>query len=107
MGQSPRDKPAANCAGCLAWGVFSGRFCGACQSFNRNHETAACVACHRLVAVKKRYCRLCRAQPALHGNRQITELEPFLRAIGHQQLFLAGLQRPRPRRTGRRSITPA
>ena len=50
--------------------------------------------------MKKRYCRLCRAQPALHGNRQITELEPFLRAIGHQQLFLAGLQRPRPRRTG-------
>ena len=100
MGQSPQDKPAASCAGCLAWGVFSGRFCCACQSFNRNHETAACAACHRLVAVKKRYCRLCRAQPALHGNRQITELEPFLRAIGHQQLFLAGLQRPRPRRAG-------
>lgn len=108
----PGRRPASTCTGCLAWGLLPLRLlCGACQSFSVNHEPGECAAYHRVVPLKKGYCRLCWAQASLEAKGQVTVLEPFLRNIRHQQLFLAGLQRPRmhgPRigRQGRRGRKP-
>ncbi|MEU4233217.1 hypothetical protein AB0F17_53775 [Nonomuraea sp. NPDC026600] len=86
-------------------------FCGACQSFGVNHEPGQCAACHRTVPLKKGYCRLCWIQASLEAKdspqARGTVLEPFLRTIHYQQLFLADLQRPRSKsspvgRAGRR-----
>lgn len=106
-------RPPSTCTGCLAWGALPLRlFCGACQSFGVNHEAGECAACHRVVPLKKGYCRLCWAQASLEAKASPqargTVLEPFLRKIRYQQLFLADLQRPRMRgpkagRNGRRA----
>ncbi|MEV4179781.1 hypothetical protein [Nonomuraea sp. NPDC049709] len=86
-------------------------FCGACQSFGVNHEPGQCAACHRTVPLKKGHCRLCWIQAGLEAKdspqARGTVLEPFLRTIHHQQLFLADLQCPRSKsspvgRAGRR-----
>lgn len=106
----PRSTPATSCAGCFAWGLHGAGPCLACRAFNRSHAVAACAGCHREVAVKKAYCRLCWAQAGLEAKGQVTVLEPFLRDIRHHQLFLAGLQRtrggPKPGRGGRRTLRP-
>lgn len=109
-------RPPSTCTGCLAWGLLPLRlFCGACQSFGVNHEPGECAACRRIVPLKKGYCRLCWAQASLEAKASPqsrgTVLEPFLRKIRYQQLFLADLQRPRMRgpkvgRQGRRARKP-
>lgn len=109
-------RPPSTCTGCLAWGSLPLRlFCGACQSFGANHEPGECAACRRVVPLKKGYCRLCWAQASLEAKASPqargTVLEPFLRKIRFQQLFLADLQRPRMRgpkvgRQGRRARKP-
>jgi len=95
MGRISPDKPASSCAGCLAWGVLPARFCAACETFGRLHPAGVCAACRRLVPIKKGYCRLCWAQASRQARGQVTVLEPVLRQVHYQQLFLAGLQRPR------------
>ncbi len=87
-------RPASSCAGCFSWGNLPLRlYCKACQSFGVTHEPGECAACHRVVPLKKGYCRLCWMQASLEAKGQVTVLEPFLREIGHHQLSFAGMQR--------------
>ncbi|MCY0932568.1 hypothetical protein OTB20_41960 [Streptomyces sp. H27-H1] len=102
MGHIRADKPAASCAGCLAWGQLPGRFCRGCYTYGQTHAVAACAGCRREVAVPEEhgYCRLCRAQAtwAIKADGAVGRdslLLPFLRQVTHQQLFFANLQRPR------------
>lgn len=93
-------RPPSTCISCLAWGSLPGRWlCGACQTFTRTYEKGECAACRRVVPLRKGYCRLCWAQASLEAKAspqaQGTVLEPFLRKIRYQQLFLADCQRPR------------
>ncbi len=73
----------------------------ACLSFAVAHEPGECAACHRVVPVKKGYCRLCWMQASMEAKGQVTVLEPFLREIRHQQLSFAGMQRWGSRAPGR------
>jgi hypothetical protein len=101
-GISP-DKPAASCAECFAWGVLPGHCCRACYTFRNLHPPGRCAACHRIVAVKQGYCRLCRLQ-ALHDAKaagQTTVSEPFLHGVRHQQLFFSRMHRDHYRVPGR------
>jgi hypothetical protein len=103
MGVISPDKPAASCAECFAWGVLPGRCCRACYTFRNLHPAGRCAACHRIVAVKAGYCRLCRLQ-ALDDAKAAGEpavSEPFLRRVRCQQLFLARMHRDHYRRPGR------
>jgi hypothetical protein len=50
-------KPPASCVTCFAWGQLPGRSCRACYSFDQNHEPGECASCHRVVPLKKGYCR--------------------------------------------------
>ncbi len=73
----------------------------ACLSFAAAHEPGECAACHRVVPLKKGYCRLCWMQASLEAKGQVTVLEPFLREVRHQQLSFAGMQRWGARVRGR------
>ena len=73
----------------------------ACLSFAVAHEPGECAACHRVVPLKKGYCRLCWMQASLEAKGQVTVLEPFLREVRHQQLSFAGMQRWGARVPGR------
>jgi len=95
-------RPPSSCAGCFSWGCLPLRsYCGACRSFGVTHEPGECAACHRVVPLKKGYCRLCWMQASLEAKGQVTVLEPFLREIRHHQLSLAGMQRWGARAPGR------
>ena len=73
----------------------------ACLSFAAVHEPGECAACHRVVPLKKGYCRLCWMQASMEAKGQVTVLEPFLREVRHQQLSFAGMQRWGARAPGR------
>ncbi|MCW2932780.1 MAG: hypothetical protein JWM19_3742 [Actinomycetia bacterium] len=104
MARRRAPRPASSCAGCFSWGSLPLRlYCGACQSFNVTHEAGECAACHRVVALKKGYCRLCWMQASMEARGQVTVLGPFLRAIRYQQLSFADMQRWGTRGTGRRT----
>lgn len=100
MAPIPAGKRAASCAGCYAWGQLPGRYCHACYTYAQLHALGVCTGCRRSVTVDEGhgYCRLCRAQATWAiqacGNTG-TVLAPFLARVGHQQLFLANLQKPR------------
>ncbi|PRX43103.1 hypothetical protein B0I32_1609 [Nonomuraea fuscirosea] len=105
------DKAAASCVACFAWGVLPGRYCRACYTFGQLHQVSECTCCHRLVPVKKSYCRLCWLQASLEAKDQVTILEPFLRQFSYQQLFFTNMHRqrskgrgPRIGRAGRRGL---
>lgn len=92
-------KPPASCARCFAWGVLESRgLCKACRVFAANHPEGGCAGCHRLLPLKKRYCRLCWAQASLEAKGTITVLAPYLAAIRHHQLFFANMRRAAMRR---------
>src|SRR6266536_2501780 len=82
--------------------------CLACYNFaGRTSELGDCGACGRRQLLKRGYCRLCWQQAALERpTGPNTPLEPYVRRVGHQQLFLADLNRRRaaprafPRRYG-------
>jgi integrase len=87
--------------------------CLGCYNFARasfGHEVGECGACRRRQPLKENYCRLCwcqaRADRALLAQdaRSAVVLAPYVRAVRHQQLFLANLDRRRakPRRIERR-----
>jgi hypothetical protein len=65
------------------------------------HAPGECAVCHRLVPLKKGYCRLCWMQASLAAKGQVTVLEPFLREIRHHQLSFADMQRWGTRVPGR------
>ena len=97
------------CEACLAWGMTYCRgVCLACYNFaGRTSELGDCGACGRRQLLKRGYCRLCWQQAALERpTGPNTPLEPYVRRVGHQQLFLADLNRRRaaprafPRRYG-------
>ena len=91
MARKRAPRPASSC---LSWGSLPLRsYCGACQSFGVTHEPGECAACHRVVPLKKGYCRLCWMQASLEAKGQVTVLEPFLREIRHHQLSFADMQR--------------
>ncbi|MGN9846066.1 tyrosine-type recombinase/integrase [Nonomuraea sp. H19] len=113
MGLISPTKPAATCVGCYAWGVLPGRYCRACYTFGQLHQVGQCASCHRDVPIKKGYCRLCWLQASLEAKDQVTVLEPFLRRLTCQQLFLSNMHRqrsqdpgPRIGRQGRRRSRP-
>jgi len=94
MARERAQRPASSCAGCFSWGSLPLRFyCKACQSFGVTHEPGECAACHRVVPLKKGYCRLCWMQASLEAKGRVTVLEPFLREIRHHQLAFADMQR--------------
>jgi len=106
MGRVSPDKRATSCLACFAWGVLPGRFCRACFSFGKNHAEGHCAGCHRVVPLKKDYCRLCWTQASLEAADEVTVLLPFLLRIRHHQLFFASMRRAlamRPLARGRRS----
>ncbi|MGH7477937.1 MAG: integrase, partial [Longimicrobiales bacterium] len=82
--------------------------CLACYNFaGRTSELGECGACGRRQLLKRGYCRLCWQQAALERpTGPNTPLAPYVRLVGHQQLFLADLNRRRakprafPRRYG-------
>jgi hypothetical protein len=73
----------------------------ACLTFAAAHEPGECAACHRVVPLKKGYCRLCWMQASMEARGQVTILEPFLREVRHQQLSFADMQRWGARVPGR------
>lgn len=93
--------PPATCPGCFAWGGqrFRGA-CRACYEFGRHHDQGECAgaACHRVLPLKKGYCRLCWAQASLEARGQVTVLAPYLAAVCHHQLFFADMRRAMMRR---------
>lgn len=104
-------KPPTSCVTCFAWGRLPGRSCRACYSFGQNHEPGECASCHRVVPLKKGYCRLCWCQASLGAKGKVTVLAPYLERIRHHQLFFAWMQKPRqpgPRlgKRGRRPLRP-
>lgn len=104
-------KPPASCLTCFAWGVLPGRHCSACYSFVQNHPPGECAGCHRIVPLKKDYCRLCWCQASLDARGQVTVLAPYLQRVRRHQLFFAWMQKPRqpgPRlgKRGRRPLRP-
>lgn len=102
MARNRAPRPASSCEGCFSWGSFPTRsYCMACLSFAAAHEPGECAACHRMVPLKKGYCRLCWMQASLEAKGQVTVLEPFLREVRHQQLSFAGMQRWGARVRGR------
>ncbi|MFD0853209.1 hypothetical protein ACFQ07_13290, partial [Actinomadura adrarensis] len=90
-------KPANSCTGCRAWGVLPGRRCRSCCTFDRLHENGECADCHRTLAIKKGYCRVCWLQARLQaralGRAGVTDQD--LRQVRCQQLFLFGMHRLR------------
>ncbi|TCO48141.1 hypothetical protein [Actinocrispum wychmicini] len=103
MGGISPTKPAATCAECFAWGVLPGCCCRACYTFHNLHPAGQCAACHRIVAIKQDYCRLCWLQ-ALEDAKAAgkpTVSETFLRGVRHQQLFFARMHRDHYRVPGR------
>ena len=62
------SKPPTSCVTCFAWGRLPGRICRACYSFGQNHEPGECASCHRVVPLKKSYCRLCWCQAGLEAS---------------------------------------
>ena len=111
----PRAAPSvASCLSCLAWGrTHSQGVCLGCYNFAAarfGHEVGECGACRRQQPLKENYCRLCwcqaRADRKLLAKdaRSAVVLAPYVRAVRHQQLFLANLDRRRakPRRIERR-----
>jgi hypothetical protein len=82
-------KPPTSCVTCFAWGRLPGRSCRACYSFGQNHEPGECASCHRVVPLKKGYCRLCWCQAGLEAKGKVTVLAPYLERIRHHQLFFA------------------
>ncbi len=113
MGYISPEKPAATCIGCFTWGVLPGRYCRACYTYGQLHAEGECTFCHRFVPVKRSYCRLCWLQASLDAKDHVTVLEPFLRALTHQQLFFVGMHRirqrggPRLGKGGRKRRRPA
>lgn len=106
---SPR--PATSCAGCFAWGVLSGRYCHACFTFRRQHAVGTCSGCRREQPLKTNYCRLCWTQASLDARGHVSVLAPFLRTVGHHQLFFTGMHRIRQPgvrigKQGRRGLRP-
>jgi hypothetical protein len=103
MGGISPDKPAASCAECFTWGVLPGSCCRACYTFRNLHPAGECAACHRIVAVKQDYCRLCRLQALEEAKAagKPTVSESFLRGVRHQQLFFARMHRDHYRVPGR------
>lgn len=88
-------KPPTSCVTCFAWGQLPGRSCRACYSFGQNHEPGECASCHRVVPLKKGYCRLCWCQAGLEAKGKVTVLAPYLERIRHHQLFFAWMHKPR------------
>jgi hypothetical protein len=89
----PRTVVARSCASCWAWGVYDGRVCNACNSFNFLYPLGECQSCHRHVVVHDGYCRLCRCQARLQARRG--GHAPTLDGVAQRglQLFLGGLVR--------------
>jgi hypothetical protein len=90
-------KPASTCASCFGWGVLDSRFCGTCWSFHYLHEQGECRSCHRTVAVRAGYCRLCRVQASRDAYGRSREYQWFLERVRNHQLAFVGMRRMRPR----------
>jgi hypothetical protein len=88
-----RRAAPSSCNHCLAWGVLSGRrLCAACYSFQARYPKGRCGACHRMLPLKRGYCRLCWCQASLEAKGLHLVLPPFLARIRHHQLFFAGMK---------------
>lgn len=94
-GRIRADTPVGSCPLCLSWGASYGAqsYCRACYDFARRYEPGRCAGCRRIIAVKKRHCRLCWLQAGItaSGRRRITAQD--LRQTGYWQLSLAGTTR--------------
>jgi len=96
-------KPPTSCGDCLAWGVFAGRYCPACAHARQRLPRGTCAGCDRFLPVRRDYCRLCWKQATLEtAGCWAPAIEPFLEAVRHHQLFLAGLHHSVPAPTGPR-----
>jgi hypothetical protein len=103
-------RTVTSCQSCLAWGLtYCQGLCEACYRFAGRDQLASgeCGACGRQQPRKRGYCRLCWCQAALERpSGPGTPLAPYVTAVRHQQLFLAGIQQRRaaprafPRRYG-------
>jgi len=103
-------RSVTSCRSCLAWGMtYCQGVCLACYNFaGRNKHLGVCGACARHELLKKGHCRLCWAQAELERHTgPHSPLTPYVRAVRHQQLFLADLNRRReqPRAATRRYCT--
>jgi integrase len=95
--------PVGSCPDCLSFGPSYGSqsYCRACYDFTRRYDRGQCAGCARIIAVKKRHCRLCWLQAGIAATgRRITPAD-FARAGRYQQLSFAGTTRlghssPRP-----------
>ena len=87
--------PVGSCPDCLSWGASYGSqsYCRACYDFTRRYARGQCGGCRRVIAVKKRHCRLCWLQAgiAAAGRRRITPAD--FSPAGYWQLSLAGMSR--------------
>ena len=106
--------PVGSCPDCLSWGASYGSqsYCRACYDFTRRYARGQCGGCRRVIAVKKRHCRLCWLQAgiAAAGRRRITPAD--FSPAGYWQLSLAGMSRlggtgPAPGATAARPAPPA
>ena len=95
--------PVGSCPDCLSFGPSYGSqsYCRACYDFTRRYDRGQCAGCARIIAVKKRHCRLCWLQAGIAATgRRITPAD-FARVGRYQQLSFAGMTRlghssPRP-----------
>ena len=95
--------PVGSCPDCLSFGASYGSqsYCRACYDFTRRYGRGQCAGCRRVIAVKKRHCRLCWLQAGIAATgRRITPAD-FAGAGRCQQLSFAGTTRlghssPRP-----------
>jgi len=101
-----------SCAECFAWGVLPSRRCMACMRFRQLHpDDGECAGCHRIVALKQSYCRLCWCQASADAKGVwAPTLLPYLEQVRHHQLFFAKMQRQQARgdqpRLGKRGRRP-
>ena len=72
----------------------------ACSSFRQLHPAdGECAGCRRIVPLKKGYCRLCWCQASADAKGVWTPtLLPYLGRVRHHQLFVAKMQRQKPRK---------
>ncbi len=91
-----------SCPSCFSWGLtYRQGMCLACYKFSGHRRLIGdCGACGRREYLNKGYCRLCWVQASLERpTGPKTRLEPYVRNVRHQQLFLTGVAgRPVPRK---------